>query len=154
MQEGIIEIKTADLGSQWYMINIQPSDSRYLPGETLVSKVEPVRSLHEESAYKRNRWQIIRRLDGEESSFAHKAFGVLRSDKVAVFLQNHNSEQERLARELAAIRPRSAANGSDGIGLPSMLLWQNHGKIVEDFLNQTKDGSWHPLPELDPQRAE
>ena len=71
--EGVYSIATRDLGAQYYMIKRQPKTATFVPGKLLVSKVEIMRTYHEEKLFQRQNWNIWRS-PTIDKMLAHKAF--------------------------------------------------------------------------------
>lgn len=126
----ILDIRTKDQGQ--YRINTQPEDSNFMPGETIVSKVEPVRNQHEADLYRKNGW-LIEEDWATGESIAHRAFAVLRDGGIHVFRQRRNEEQPRIAEQIAALSGEEALENAE---LSSVLRWQHHGAIVERWLRE------------------
>ena len=71
--EGVYSIATRDLGAQYYMIKRQPKTATFVPGKLLVSKVEIMRTYHEEKLFRKQNWNIWHS-PTMDKMLAHKAF--------------------------------------------------------------------------------
>lgn len=137
MIDGIISIRTRDLGDQLYLIKMEPDSSNFLPGQRTVSKVEPVRSKHEEIMYRKANWRIYTNLRTGDC-YAHRAFAVLKDGVATPFRHLRNEHAERESIERLLIRGVAdadiAASDANAFVASSTMLWQQHARIVTDFL--------------------
>lgn len=166
--EGIYSIATRDLGAQYYMIKRQPRDASFVPGKLLVSKVEIVRTYHEELMFRKQNWNIWNS-PTMEKMLAHKAFAFASNRGVYVWKrfrdpnyplggatsiadtpalisiteeETHEDYSQWPHQRRASYRrlERNTRNLPETTRTTDVSLWQAYAKILWSFICKAPEG--------------